>query len=252
MRYSFSFLFLLLFSCLASGQSSALTAAREALNVPDSEVQIAAFDSLLATGKESADLHLALGNAYFNDDQPGKAILHFERGLRLAPGRTDLVNNLKFVRAEVGINKLQVREFFLTGWWRAVGAFLGTNVSQWLGLLFWWAAVAGAVIWYLKRRDMEEKKRFALLPLAAVSLLLGLLFYNIGSSRADFLNNRKEAILTAEFADLRVAPGPEATLEETLKEGVKLRILDEFDGYIKVALEDGSQGYLPEGSLEVI
>lgn len=252
MRYSFPTLICLLISLSAFGQSAALTAAREALTVPDAEVQVAAFDSLLATGKESADLHLALGNAYFNDDQPGRAILHFERGLRLAPGRKDLVNNLKFVRAEVGINKLQVKEFFLVGWWRAVGAFLGTNVSQWLGLLFWWGAVAGAVVWFLKRRGMDEKKRFALLPLAAVSFLFALLFYNIGSSRADFLNNDKEAILTADFADLRVAPGPDATLEETLKEGVKLRVLDEFDGYIKVALEDGSQGYLPAGSLEVV
>lgn len=252
MRHIYPTLLCLLLSCLSYGQSTALTAAREALTIPDPEAQLAAFDSLLATGKESAGLHLALGNAYFNDDRPGKAILHFERGLRLAPGSKDLANNLQFVRAEVGINKLQVREFFLTGWWRAVGAFLGTNASQWLGLLFWWGAVAGAVVWFLKRREMDEKKRFALLPLAAVSLLLSLLFYNIGSSRADFLNNSKEAILTAEFADLRVAPGPEATLEETLKEGVKLRVLDEFDGYIKVAMEDGSQGYLPEGSLEVI
>lgn len=252
MRHLFSTLLLLLLSNLAFAQRAELTAAREALSVPDAEIQLAAFDSLLATGKESADLHLAIGNAYFNDRQPGRAILHYERGLRLAPERKDLANNLQFVRAEVGINKLQVREFVLIRWWRAVGALLGTQISQWLGLLFWWGAVAGALVWYLKRREMDEKKRFALLPLAAVSLLLSLLFYNIGANRADFLNNDKEAILTAEFADLRVAPGPEATLEETLKEGVKLRILDEFDGYIKVAQEDGSQGYLPAGSLEVI
>ncbi|MEM6769811.1 MAG: hypothetical protein AAF597_04415 [Bacteroidota bacterium] len=243
---------LLLMTSLTYGQSAALSAARAALSVPDAEAQLVAFDSLLATGKESADLHLAIGNAYFNDEQPGKAILHYERGLRLAPGKKELLNNLKFVRAEVGINKLQVREFFLTGWWRSVGAALGTSVSQWLALLFWWGAVAGAVLWYLKRSEMDEKKRFALLPLAAVSLLLAILFYNIGSSRADFLNNDDTAVLTAKTADLRVAPGPDATLEETLTEGVKLRILDEFDGYVKVALEDGSQGYLPEGSLEVI
>ncbi len=252
MRHLFPTLLFLLFANLVFAQPAELTTAREALAVPDPARQITAFDSLLATNKESAELHLAMGNAYFNDEQPGRAILHYERGLRLAPGNKDLMNNLKFVRAEVNINKLEVKAFFLTGWWRAIGAFLGTHVSQWLGLLFWWGAVAGAVVWYLKRKDMDEKKRFALLPLAAVAMLLGLLFYNIGASRADFLNDKSQAILITETATLRVAPGPDATLETTLTEGMKLRILDEFDGYIKVTLEDGSQGYLPEGSLEVI
>lgn len=244
-------LFLLLTS-FVYGQSPELTAARLSLTVPDAELQIKALDSLRATGRVSADLYIALGNAYFNDEQPGLAILNYERGLRLKPGNADLRNNLKFVREEVGLGKLQIKEFFLVGWWQSVGAFLGSGLCQWLAIVFWWGAVAGAVVWFLRRKGMDEKKRFALLPMAAVGLVLATLFYSLGSSRADFVNNDKEAILIAKSADLRVAPGPDATLEESLSEGVKLRLIDEFDGYIKVALEDGSQGYLPAGSMEVI
>lgn len=243
---------LLVCSFTLGAQSDLLTNARAVLNDVDPDVRIAALDSLLATGRVSPELHLALGNAYHADARPGRAILHYERGLRLAPGNKDLQNNLRFVRGDVGINELQVRSFFLTNWWRSVGAFLGAGLSQWLALVFWALAVGGAAYWFLRRHEMDEKRRFALLPLAAVSLVLAGLFYTLGSSRAAYLSNDREAVLVARSATLRVAPGPDASREAELSEGMKLRVLDVFDGYVKVALENGQQGYVPEETVERI
>lgn len=244
--------FLLIGSFHLGAQSDLLTNARSVLTDVDPDVRIAALDSLLATGRVSPELYLALGNAYHADERPGQAILHYERGLRLAPGNRDLANNLRFVRGDAGINELQVRSFFLTNWWRAVGAFLGASFSQWLALVFWALAVGGAAYWFLRRRQMDEKRRFALLPLAAIALVLAGLFYSLGSSRAAYLSNDREAVLVARAATLRVAPGPDASPEADLSEGVKLRVLDEFDGYVKVALENGQQGYVPEETVERI
>ena len=251
------FRFLLLTCCIfltghLFAQSDLLTEARASLADVDPDVTIAALDSLRATGAVSKELYLALGNAYFADDRPGMAILSYERGLRLAPGNADLTNNLRFVRADANINELQVREFFLTSWWRNVGAFLGAEIAQWLALLLWAAAVAGAAFWFLRRKNLDEKQRFALLPAAAICLVLAGLFYALGDSRAAYLANDREAVLVAREASLRVAPGPDATLEEALNEGVKFRILAEFDGYVKVVLDDGKQGYLPEDVVERI
>lgn len=235
-----------------SAQSTALTSARAALTDVDQDVRIAALDSLRATGSVSPALYLALGNAHYEDDRPGLAVLAYERGLRLAPGHDDLANNLRFVREDAGIEELRVRPFFVISWWRSVGALLGVGLSQWLALLLWVLAVAGATYWFLRHREMDEKQRFALLPAAVVCFLFAGLFYTLGDSRAAFLHNDREAILTARTASLRVAPGPAATLETELTEGTRIRILAEFDGYVKVALENGKQGYLPEESLERI
>jgi SH3-like domain-containing protein len=78
------------------------------------------------------------------------------------------------------------------------------------------------------------------------------LFFSLGNSRNSWLDNDREAILTARIAELRVAPGPEATLEKALTQGLKLRLLDEFEDYVKVALDDGKQGWLPAEAVEVI
>jgi hypothetical protein len=74
----------------------------------------------------------------------------------------------------------------------------------------------------------------------------------MGNSRNAWLENDQEAVLTAKIADLRVAPGPEATLEKALSQGLKLRLLDEFDGYVKVVLDNGKQGWLPAVAVEKI
>lgn len=243
---------LLTFSNPVIGQGSMLEAARQSLGTENPQAQITALDSLQATGQQSPDLYQALGNAWFERDKPGKAILNYERGLRLMPGHKELRNNLKFVRAEAGINALELQDFFLVRWWRSAGAVLGASTCQWLALLFWALAVIGGVTWYLRRRDMDEKKRFALLPSAVAFLLLAGLFFAMGNSRLGWLSNDREAVLTASSAELRVAPGADATLEETLSEGLKFRILDEFDDFIKVSLEDGRQGWIPAAAMERI
>ena len=233
-------------------QGDQLTEARSALTGDDTPAKIAALDSLAATGAVSPGLYQALGNAHYRNGDYGKAVLNYERGLRLQPGNKELTNNLRFVRGEAGINRLELPDFFLARWWRAVGAALGANTLFWLAMVFWWLAVAGAVLWFLRRKQMDEKRRFALLPAAVVSLVVAAIFFSMGNSRNAWLENDREAVLTAKIADLRVAPGPEATLEKSLTQGLKLRLLDEFDGYVKVALDDGKQGWLPAETVEGI
>lgn len=243
-------LFLLTFAL--SAQTDRLADARKALATDDARTQIAAFDSLANTEAVSPSLYQALGNAHFQNGDYGKAVLNYERGLRLKPGNKELKNNLKYVRGEAGINRLELSDFFLARWWRGVGAALGASTLFWLAIAFWWLAVAGAVMWFLRRKEMDEKRRFALLPVAVICLIIAVLFFGMGNSRNAWLDNDREAILTAKIADLRVAPGPEATLEKSLTQGLKLRLLDEFDGYVKVALDDGKQGWLPVDTVEKI
>lgn len=233
-------------------QSDAYAKARAAATAANPSQRIAAFDSLLATGKSSPELYLALGNAHVEAGALGSAILAYERGLRLNPGNEVIKNNLAFTRQQAGIERLALPDFFLARWWRGLGAALGAGTLFWLAMLFWWLAVAGAIAWYLRRDRMNEKQRFALLPGAGICLLLAVVCYAAGDSRNAFLNNDTEVVLTQNQADLRVAPGPQATLEKTLSQGLKMRVIDENQGYLKVVLDDGAQGWLPEDMVERI
>lgn len=235
-----------------SGQEDALTLARTSLTAEDPSATISALDSLQETGKLSPALYQGLGNAYYDRGENGRAILAYEKGLRLSPGNRSLINNLKYVRGEAAIDRPEIQEFFLIRGWRSLGAFIGVATAKWLALIFWALAVAGTTFWYLRREGMAETRRFALLPLSGLCFGLAVLFYLLGSSRQDFLEYDREAILVVDRAELRVAPGPDATLEESLSEGLKVRVLDEFEAYVKVSMDNGRQGWVPVGAIEKI
>lgn len=252
--------YLLLFVCLlplftlsAQTIEYTLTAAQEALQAEKYAEATTILDSLEYTGAVSPNFYLALGNARFGAGRFGTAILAYERGLRLRPGHRDLRNNLRFVREEAGITLPTLPDFFLLRWWRSLGAFLGTTTAYTISLVLWWLAVATGVYWLLRRRAMEEKRRFALLPLSFVLAGLAVAFYFLGSNRYAYLTNQDEAILTANQAILRVSPTPDGSVEAELEEGYKLFITDRTNNtYVKVLLLDGRQGYLPIEAIEVI
>lgn len=200
----------------------------------------------------SPEYYLARGNEAFEAGQPGQAILAYERGLRLQPGNDRLKNNLKFVREEAGLTTPVPPDYWLLRAWRWTGAALGTRTAYYLALLLWWLAVAGATLWLLRRRNMNEKQRFVLLPLAVGMALLAVLCYTLGQSRYDYLHREDEAILTAPEATLRVSPSPQGSVEAELTEGRRLELTDRAGDYVKVRLVDGRQGYLPMAALEII
>lgn len=196
--------------------------------------------------------YLAQGNAYYEVGDYGRAILAYERGLRLRPGHADLRNNLAYVREEAGISEPPLPDFVLLRWWRLAGAALGATTAYVLALVWWWLAVVGALWWYRYRNRMAEQRRFALLPAAGLCLFLALACFALGHHREAYLDQSNEAVLLAVVADLRVSPTPEASVEATLTGGLKLRITDRVGDYVKVSLADGRQGYLRATELAVI
>ncbi|NJC26595.1 tetratricopeptide repeat protein [Neolewinella antarctica] len=237
-RLLFSLLFLVVMSSGARTQVPGNGQEAESVGlaiVPDSST----------TGGASPLGYQYRGNIHYENGEYGRAILAYERGLRLAPGNRALLNNLKFVRGEAAIERPEIRDFFLVRWWRAAGAWFGIATARWFALVCWALAVLGATAWFLRREGMTEKRRFALLPVSGSLLALALVCYLLGSSRLAYLDNDRDGILIARNVELRVAPGPEATLEEELSEGLKLRVLDEFGAYVKISLENGRQGWVP-------
>ena len=216
---------------------------------PTAHAQLA---TLLDSTTLSPAYFLDLGNREFEAGRTGHAILAYERGLRLRPGQRELANNLAFVRGEAGLNEREPAGFFGLRWWRTAGAVIGATTAFVLAQVFWWLGVGLGLFWWVRRREMDEKRRFALLPLAVTAVGLAALFFALGNGRNAYLRDRSEAILLVDDSELRVAPDAASSLEDRLGAGVKLRIVDTFGNYTKVALPDGSQGWLPNDRFAII
>jgi len=64
--------------------------------------------------------------------------------------------------------------------------------------------------------------------------------------------SKKYAIVFAEESTVRSEPNPQSSNAFLLHEGTKIKILDNFNGFYKIELADGRQGWVKENDLKTL
>ena len=90
------------------------------------------YESIRAQGYESDQLYLNLGNAYFKRGMTGKAIVNYNRALRLSPSDEDVLYNLGIANTYVQDKIDVVPTFFVHRWMAELRSGLTSNA--WAGL----------------------------------------------------------------------------------------------------------------------
>ena len=204
---------------------------------------IDAYEQVLATGVVHEDLHFNLANAYVKADRLGPAILHFERALALDPSQEDARENLKLAReAAAGRwqDKLQgaERDAF---WIRALQDFSPGGLTL-LFLGVYAATFLLAFIVYLLPSGFVRVSMIALLVFALAGTLGtgGLL-----GGRWYLANRVEQAIVLPD--ELAIKEGPEANTQTSflIHAGLKLRVVEHDQDWVKVRLANGIEGWTP-------
>lgn len=249
---------LFLFLTALVGQPVVLTDSREHLFeqgnrfYQDAEYQ-AALDSywaVLDSGYENAELYHNLGNCYFKVGELGRAVLSYERALRLRPGDEDSQSNLALTRTLLADEITPMPRFWL------------------LRLLDWWLLlVPRAVLWTLtgslyvlalaalivRLLLTEYRPRLWSARLAVVcgflALILGLTA--AGSQWTTF--GTTEAIILVDSVSVKSAPSDDSGLEIfTIHEGTKVRVDQQSGEWAEIVVLDGQVGWVKLKTLEVI
>lgn len=90
-------------SSQASSKEQLFQQGNEAYSHGDYTQAIAQYEELTATFGLSPAVLFNLANSYAQDGKIGRAILNYERALRLAPSDSDIAGNLDLVRKERGL-----------------------------------------------------------------------------------------------------------------------------------------------------
>ena len=118
MKHCISILFTLLFASAATWAQTKAEADSAYIN-EEYDKAIVIYESLLQEG-ESGEIYYNLGNAYFKQDELGRAILNYERALLLQPGNADVNANLDIARAKT-VDKINPNpEVFFVAWTRSL------------------------------------------------------------------------------------------------------------------------------------
>ncbi|WP_297238443.1 tetratricopeptide repeat protein [uncultured Porphyromonas sp.] len=211
---------------------------------------ISIYEKCLSLSPEpSAELYYNLGCAYYKDGQLSSAILSLERAYRLDPSDSDTRYNLNFLADHTAEKVEQPRSQMLSR--------ILDSVTHWFALPVWMSLALGSfvvfvLLIFLFTYGRSERKRrigfYAGLVALVLCIVLNLFVYR--SYR--FITDRSEAILTAPVITLQSSPDSSSQDIAVVHEGHKVRVLDRVGGYAEIRLADGTVGWVPEDTFDII
>lgn len=230
-------------------EAESLTAsAQQAYADGDHASALQLFDSV-ATIYSSATLYYNLGNCHFKLGDIPRAILNYERALRLEPGAEDVQANLDLARMQV-VDRINELPGFALGatWGRLRG---GSDVDQWARRALWGCFALFVALTIGLLASGRWLRSFAY-GLAMTFLLFTVASAAFAAWRAAEVRNASEAIILAAKVDARSEPRTGSPVLFALHKGTKITVLQMEDGWSEVRLPNGSVGWMPPGTLERI
>ncbi|MDR2885577.1 MAG: tetratricopeptide repeat protein [Rikenellaceae bacterium] len=210
---------------------------------------IAIYDSILLTGQESQRLYYNLGNACFKDQQTGRAILYYNKALRMAPTDADTRYNLAVANSYVKDKIEQVPTFFVERWIAAAAVALSGNTWTWVSIALLVLALSGVVMYLLPGRMGRRKAGFWAGVSCAV-LFIGATLFAV-HARSESLHPTEGIVMSSAVA-VKSSPDRASTDLFVIHEGTKVRVVGNLQGWIEVTLADGKKGWIEATAIEMI
>lgn len=208
----------------------------------------AAWESLLATGVASPELYCNTGDAYFKLGNYPKAILNYERALKLDPSFADARYNLEFAQSFVQDKIEAVPEFIIESVGRKLCYTLGSDTWAVLFLVFLLCALALGLMFLLSSSIGRRRAGFYL---GIVFLVLSLLCLDFSAWQKRDYAKKDSAIVMLPVSSVKSSPSSGKDLF-VIHEGTKVKILDSVGEWQNIALADGRQGWIESSAIEII
>ena len=222
----------------------------EAYTAGDWNQAVSAWSDVAETGLRSKELYFNLGNAYFKAGETARAILNYERALRLDPSDADIRYNLEFARNQTQDRIDEVPELILKTWARKVNYLLPSNAWAGLSLFFLALALALTLLFLLGPTAGARRAGFFT---GIAALLLALAAWGFARSQKAAAERHDAAIVMRPVTSVTSSPSSEAAKSLfILHEGTKVKVLDEVSGFSDIELADGRRGWIPSGDIERI
>ncbi len=204
----------------------------------------------------SSELFYNLGNAYYRQGNLGKAIINYERALKLDPTNADARANLDFVNSKITDKQIDSGSYLDSIWKGTVGMFHPDTWAMIALLLF--AVFLGAVAAYLFSSAVAVKKAsfFGGLVVFAVTVIAVVVSF----AAANNVNSDNYAIILPPSSQLSTSPREARNQSEQaflLHEGTKVEIIDSISNpgegmWYEVLVGHGERAWVKASDVERI
>ena len=208
---------------------------------------VAAYEYLLQEA-QTPELYYNLGNAYFRQNELAKAILNYERALRLRPYYKDARYNLQFAQSRIIDNIEDKDAFFISKWITSLRDLM--NESSWaiLSIVLFLLMLIGIFVFAFSRNIGLRKAGF---HTAWIMLLMMLFSIGFAASLHHRDSERAEAIIMQGIVTVKASPDKSGTDLFTLHEGTKVTIRSTVSDWAEVTVGD-NRGWIRLNTMERI
>jgi tetratricopeptide (TPR) repeat protein len=245
LRSLFTVAVLLLSRAGAAQPSGALAEGNAAYQKGDYAAAAAAYQKLVDSGVASADVYFNLGTAQLKSGQRGAAILSYERALRMDPGDADAAFNL--AEAQKGnIDKI-VGASEEAPLLERLGSQIPVNTA---GLVFLTAWLFGNIALLLRwfRRGPASLLAWVGWTGVLIALVAAPLFALGAWNRA----SSPYAIVVSATAPVREGPASDFKAAFEVHEGLKVRVVRRENGFLRIHLLNGTEGWVADRDAPII
>lgn len=241
------FLFLLICTTVIAQGDSSFEQANLAYDEGNYEEAVKHYSSILENGQTSAALHYNLGNAYYRLNDVANSIYHYEKALQLDPSDQDIRNNLQFAQ-NMRIDEIEeAAPSRFEEWRNALLDVFGTTGWAVLSIISMFGFSLLFLLYYFNQRSFQKRIFF-------IGSLLFLIIA-VGTTGLGFLKKSLQqstaySIVFAEQIDIKSEPNNRSSQVFTLHAGTKVEVLENHQGWSRIAIQSGGQGWVQQEHLK--
>ncbi len=210
---------------------------------------IDAYEKLVDQGYKSYQLYFNLGNAYYRNNELGKAIYYYELSRKIEPNDEDTRINLAIASAKT-IDKIDAKEnFFISAMKTNVLSSFSTGTWAWFTIIALFGGAIGFFV-FINSRILILKR--VALAVAALLVLSFVLCYFLGYSAVKAKYENKFAVVLVREIRIMNEPTAMAKTKFTLHEGTKIRVIEKNGDWLLIKLDNGNEGWVKLAEVGVI
>ncbi len=211
------------------------------------QAAINSYESILNSGKHSAEVYFNLGNCYFKLNKVAPAIYNFEKALLLNPNDKDIQTNLDFAR-KMTIDDIKVVP--KVGFHKLIQDLTSNyHYDTWA-----WITVTLAFVFLLFFVGYYFSQTTILKRVFFIGMFLLLLAIAVSVSSAIYEKNHyekeKPAIVFAEMTTVKSEPKNSSPDAFVLHEGAKVYVLESIANWKKIELTDETTGWIQADAIK--
>lgn len=218
--------------------SALLEQANEAFSKDNYLEAINLYEQMVVEDGHSASLYFNIANSYAQLGETGKAVINYERALRLAPHDADIIKNLSYFKKETGLfldeqpTLVKLLSLFTTNQWSFITLFF--LIITCLTVIFWKQVSKGST------------------PRAIACLTSFLLLSTVSGLATTQTYISAPSHIVIKDVKLMVSPFESAESKGRIKAGRSASVGKEYKNYIHIKDETGQQGWIGKDSIEAV